>query len=271
MAIKIAFLNGKGGCGKSTSLFHIAGVLSKSGKKVLVIDLDKQCNSTDTFLMHCDYNKSPDYGEHLMHTVYDALLDGDISSHFRALFPAHGNARPAYFGVNLLCGDVRLENEAKLQEAKAEKFSESIDSYVAQENIDYVLVDMPPSNKTLNEICLGYLVDHVIAPFSSDIHSVSGYGDIMDTIQAARVVNPTLNIVGVFLARYMANCSVDRYIREKLLSFETFIDIQIPLAADVREGVMFGRPISYYKKESKSRSAYESLVGEINRKVGFSL
>jgi len=52
MAVKIAFINGKGGCGKSTSIFHVAGVLAKAGKKVLVIDFDKQRNTTDTLLMH---------------------------------------------------------------------------------------------------------------------------------------------------------------------------------------------------------------------------
>ena len=260
MAIKIAFINGKGGCGKSTSLFHIAGVLSKTGKRVLVIDLDKQCNSTDTFLMHSGT-------AYVQYTVYDALMGEELCC-YSTKFLSHGNAHPSYFGVSILPGDIRLEDEAKLRDADFKMFGRAVDSYAKDFEYDYILVDMPPSNKTLNEICLEHIVDHVLVPFSSDIHSVSGYGDIIDTVQSARAVNPTLNIIGVFLARYMANCGVDRYIREQLLSFDTFIDIQIPLAADIREGVMFGRPISYYKKVSKSRSAYETLVDEINKRVG---
>lgn len=268
MAIKIAFLNGKGGCGKSTSLYHIAGVLSKAGKKVLVIDLDKQCNSTNTFLMHNDIDLQSIY------SIYDMLVPDENNNEleqkifYDSNFISHGNASPAYFGVNILAGDIRLENELKLSTANFENVAKIIGEFVKVDKFDYVLIDMPPSNKTLNEICLGHLVNHVLVPFSSDIHSVSGYGDIIDTVQAAREVNPDLNIIGVFLARYMANCGVDKYIREQLLQFDTFIDIQIPLAADIREGVMFGRPISYYKKESKSRSAYESLVDEINKRVG---
>ena len=112
----------------------------------------------------------------------------------------------------------------------------------------------------LNNICFRYIVDEVIVPFSSDIFSVNGYGDIMDVLDRARKENPTLNILGVYLSRYRRTESIEQYIREQLLNFPTFIDIQIPYAADVRESAMFGRPISYYKQKSNSRTAYENLV-----------
>lgn len=51
MAYKVAFINGKGGCGKSTSIFHEAGVFAHRGQKTLVIDLDKQCNTTKFLLI----------------------------------------------------------------------------------------------------------------------------------------------------------------------------------------------------------------------------
>jgi chromosome partitioning protein len=264
MSVKIAFINGKGGCGKTTSLFHIAGVLSKEGAKVLVIDFDKQCNATETLLMNNPSFRSTGYNN-----AYDVLVRGydELFALIDAHFKTHGNAMPKYCGVTLLPGDVRLENESVLRKVDAGVFAAAVNDYVNEFSIDYVLVDMPPSNKTLNNICFGHVVDHVIVPFSSDIYSVSGYGDIMDTIQEARVINPGLNLLGVFLSRYMANCAVDRYIREQLLMFNTFIDIQIPLAADIREAVMWGRPISYYKKKSKSKAAYEALVEEIKRRV----
>jgi chromosome partitioning protein len=264
MAVKIAFVNGKGGCGKTTSLFHIAGVLSKEGAKVLVIDFDKQCNATDTLLMNNTSCIPWSY------TSYDALIGVGGYEKFSAItafFQTHGNAAPKYYGVDVLPGDLRLEVESVLRTVAPGGFAERVNRYVDEFNFDYVLVDMPPSNKTLNKICFGHVVDYVIVPFSSDIYSVSGYGDIMDTIQEARVINPGLNLLGVFLSRYMAHCGVDRFIREQLLSYDTFIDIQIPLAADVREGVMFGRPISYYKERSKSGVAYEALVEVIKQRV----
>ena len=66
----------------------------------------------------------------------------------------------------------------------------------------------------------------------------------------------------------MENCAVDRYIKEQLQEFgNIFIDIQIPLMADIREAVMFGRPISYYKLHSKSKSAYGMLVNVMKNKI----
>ena len=261
MAKKVAFINGKGGCGKTTSIFHVAGVLAHQGEKVLVIDLDKQRNTTDTFLMNNE-NKPEK-------TVLD-FFRGEATAEevtAQALFQTRGNAKAKYFGVDCMASDIDLQDESILADIDGAEVGEQLEKFVEEQGYTWVLVDMPPSNLTLNNICFGYIVDYAIIPFSSDIFSVQGYGDIMEVMAKARQVNPTLNVLGVYLARYMGQCAVDKYIREELLKFDTFIDIQIPLASDVREAIMFGRPISYYKKFSKSRKAYEDLVKEIERRM----
>lgn len=261
MAKKVAFINGKGGCGKTTSIFHVAGVLAHQGEKVLVIDLDKQRNTTDTLLMNNE-NKPEK-------TVLD-FFRGEATAEevtAQALFQTRGNAKAKYFGVDCMASDIDLQDESILADIDGAEVGEQLEKFVEERGYTWVLVDMPPSNLTLNNICFGYIVDYAIIPFSSDIFSVQGYGDIMEVMAKARQVNPTLNVLGVYLARYMGQCAVDKYIREELLKFDTFIDIQIPLASDVREAIMFGRPISYYKRFSKSRKAYEDLVKEIERRM----
>ena len=257
MAKKVAFINGKGGCGKTTSIFHVSGVLSQRGEKVLVIDLDKQRNTTDTLLMNNEDRPSK--------TVLD-FLKGEAGADevtAKALFQTRGNAKPKYFGIDCMVSDENLQDEAALADIDGAVAGERLEAFIEEQGYTWVLVDMPPSNMTLNNICFRYIVDYAIIPFSSDIFSVQGYGDIMKVMDKAREDNPMLNVLGVYLARYMNQCAVDRYIREQLLEFDTFIDIQIPLASDVREAVMFGRPISYYKMVSKSRKAYEDLVAEM--------
>ena len=261
MAVKkIAFINGKGGCGKTTSIFHVAGGLAKRGEKVLVIDLDKQRNTTSILLMNTDIPEK---------TVLD-FMSGEAEAEeviSKTLFQSRGNATPKYYGVDVMSSDIRLQNEAKLLEVDGETVGKKLDDFLETEGYTWLLIDMPPSNMAINNICFKYLVDYVIIPSSSDIFSVDGYGDIMDVLDKARKDNPTLSIVGIYLARYMKNCGLDRYIREQLLSFETFIDVQIPLASDVREAVMFGRPISYYKTFSESKTAYEKLVKEMEKRM----
>lgn len=258
MVRKVAFINGKGGCGKTTSIFHVAGVLAKQGYKTLVIDLDKQKNSTKFLLIE---NETP-----IVNTMFDYMTGSckveDIVQ--KALFRSRGNANPKYYGVDVLPSDKRFEDESLLCGVN---IKEDLNRFIMEQNYDWVLVDMPPSNKTLNEICFSQIVENVIAPFSSDIYSVDGYADLMDDINAARLINDNLNILGVYLSRYNSRKGIDRFIKEQLEEFDTFIDVQIPLMADVEEGVLFGRPLSFYKLSSKSKEAYEKLVSVMEQKI----
>lgn len=255
----VAFVNGKGGCGKTTSIFHVAGVLSQKGEHVLVIDLDKQRNTTDTLLMENQ--------EERKYTIFD-YMQGKVKIHDivkKAYFRSRGNSNPQYYGVDILPSDIRLEEEKRLRNIK---IHESLYDFIREQKYSWVLVDMPPSNKALNQICFSQIVDYIIVPFSSDIYSVQGYGDLMDAINKARESHEDLHILGIYLSRYMENCAVDKYIKEQLENFgDIFLDIQIPLKADIREAVMFGRPISFYKTKSRSKTAYENLVKVIEQKI----
>jgi chromosome partitioning protein len=271
MASKIAFINGKGGCGKTTSIFHISGVLSKLDKKVLVIDFDKQKNTTSTLMMNVGGNDFP------KKTVFD-FLQGKATAEEatgKALFQTRGNAAPKYYGVDCMVADVRLENELLLKKTDGKNIRAELDKFIKQQGYTWVLVDMPPSNTTLNYICFSYVVDFVVVPFSSDMFSLDGYDGISEVIKKARNINSSLNSLGVYLSRYMNNCALDKYIKNELakrlcdknLNKNDFIDIQIPLASDIREAVFYGRPISYYKEFSNSCKAYENLVYELLNRI----
>ena len=257
MVKKVAFINGKGGCGKTTSIFHVAGVLAVDGEKVLVIDLDKQRNTTDTLLMNTDKPEK---------SVFDFMkgtADADEVTK-KSLFQSRANATPKYYGIDCMAASIELENEETLRNIDYSDFQDKLNEFIQTQGYAWVLVDMPPSNKALT---VSNVNTPSNVPFSSDIYSISGYGDIMETIDDARAVNPSLNILGVYLARYMKNCAVDRFIKEQLEEFDTFIPVQIPLCADVREAVMFGRPISFYKSKSESRKAYERLTKEMIKRI----
>lgn len=258
---RLAFVNGKGGCGKTTSLFNVAGVLSSQGDRVLIVDLDKQRNSTESFLMNA---KRPEK------TIYDfftgkAKLEDTVEKSY-CVFPRKRN--PQYYNVDCIVSDSRLANERVLRKVDIDRVRTHFEEFVTNNRYDWVLVDMPPSNDAINEICFSALVDYCIIPFSSDGYSVDGYGDLSITMNNAREKNPNLNILGVFLSRYQANSAIDNFIRSQIEEFgDVYIPVQIPLATDVREAVLFGRPISYYKTTSKSKTAYENLVKEIRNRI----
>lgn len=259
MTKKVAFINGKGGCGKTTSIFHVAGVLASREEKVLVIDLDKQRNSTRILL-----KENP---EEIEKTFFDFMKGADIHEVVKkAYFRSRGNALPKYYGVDVLPSDKRFEDEKNLQGIDIE---DKLNAFIEENGYTWVLIDMPPSNKRINDICFGQITDNVISPFSSDMFSIEGYDDLMEIVNEARTnTGKELNIIGIYLSRYDNRCGVDRFIREQLEEFDTYIkEVQIPLMSDLREGCMLSRPMSFYKQFSKSRAAYEKLTDVIEKRI----
>lgn len=263
MSVKrIAFINGKGGCSKTTSLFNIAGVLAKGGNKVLVIDFDKQRNISYTLLKN---TTTPEK------TVVDVML-GDSSPQEateKALWAAWGGRKPKYWGVDCMVADIRLKDEKLLSAVDAEWFGNVMETFIAEGGYDWVLLDMPPSNAVLNDICFSRLVDFTIVPFSTDEYSVMGYGDILNEINGARETNPALNSLGVYMARHNFQRGGASYIKEMAKRYfaDGFIDVQIPDSADVFDASLEGRPMVFYRPFSKASKAYEALADEMNRRI----
>lgn len=258
MVNKLAFINGKGGCGKTTSIINIAGVLSDRGEKVLVIDLDKQRNSTFILLSNSEMPKK---------TVFDFMM-GAAEPH-EAVSPAlfkYANLAPKYYGVDVMVSDIRLEKEAELSDVNIQ---DKLNSFIEDQGYTWVLVDMPPSNSALNNICFSQIVEFVIVPFSSDVFSISGYGDLMDTVNNAREINENLKILGVYLSRCYKNSALDKYIINALEGQlgNMYIPSFIPHMTDIREAPLFGKPINYYKRTSPSVAAYRDLIEEIEARI----
>lgn len=260
MVKKIAFINSKGGVGKTTSLFNIAGVLASKGNKILVVDLDRQCNSTDTLLMQpeCGYTKESK-------TVFDWLtgkcqLEKIVK---KSYFAGLGKRKVSYQNIDVIPSDERMIQEEKLRKTNVNGYDELVKNY------DYVLIDMPPASQNISKLCFEKLAQYIIVPFSSDIFSVSGYENLINGVEKSREINPELYILGVFFGRFMSNCAVDNYLKEQLQETlgDMLFETKIPLKADIRETIMFGRPISYYKVISDSKKAYEKLAEEIENKI----
>jgi len=259
---KVAFINGKGGVGKTTSIFHVAGVLAARSEKILVVDLDKQRNTTDTFLANTE-----DSEKLLENTMFD-FMNGmakpeDVKRN--AYFQTRGNATPRYFGVDVMPADLRFEFQELLQNVD---IKDTFEQFIQKEKYTWVLVDMPPSNRMLNEICFSQMVDFVIVPFSSDFYSLKGYSDLIDTVTRARDKNANLNLLGIYLSRYTENCAVDKYIRDRMRMFgQLYMDLYIPVRIDIREAIMYGRPISFYKPNSPSNAAFKRLVDVMEQRI----
>lgn len=251
----ISFVNNKGGCGKTTSIFQIAGVLAERHKRVLVIDLDGQCNATSTLLGNSSMPSK---------TVLD-VLSGSASPDEAiapALYVARGCRNLSEHGVFCLAGDSKLLDSDTFLLVDDEALA-ALRTYA--ESFDYVLVDMPPSNSGANRV--GFrLTDNVLIPMtSSDIYATSGYSKIEATINAANDdFNPSLRIIGVYFSNYIEN-PMQSWVSDSLLAScaKVMLTTKIPHSSAVAISTVNCRPLVVSAATSKAAEAYRNLTTEI--------
>ena len=262
-AKRIAFINGKGGVGKTTSVFNLAATLAvEHEEKILVIDADKQKNTTALFTMNTEEDEIPEK------SLMDFLKGADPKECIcKSYFRPRGNMNPRYYGIDVMIADIALADEGNYSDLNLKTIKKRFEKFVTDEKYDWVLVDMPPSNMALNKAIFGCFVDYVLVPFSSDNFSIDGYGDIMDEVDMGRGLNPKLEILGVYLARY-SNWASHRWAKGEIANFKEYIDVQIPHCSEIADAMILGKPVCFNaNSSSKAKPAYEKLIKEINKKL----
>ena len=267
--IKISFLNQKGGVGKTTSAVNIAATMDKHfNKKVLVIDCDSQRNATQ-YLLGDEYNGYA------------------ISDYFNHQIP-----------VEDIVQNVKMEKRGKMIDTNMDILASSMEiSSILTENVhdilnmlkplekkyDYCIIDMPPqfsgiSSLAENEetkgygIALGALVasDYVIVPSMSTRFSISGYDDLINSINAIRKRGWNLNLVllGVLFTNVNFQRGVEKYITTagKENMAESYSNT-IKSAAVIGQAEYLGKPLPYYQENNTTALEYIFLAQEIFKRV----
>lgn len=248
----VAIANQKGGVGKTTTTINLGAALARLGKRVVVIDLDPQGNASTGFGI------SP---EARAVSTYDVLLEGHALSAVLTKSDVDGLlVAPAT--TDLSSADIELvANERRsflLKDALA-------NSDLIEREIDYVLIDCPPS---LNLLTVNAMIaaDSVLIPLQSEFFALEGLSQLMLTIRDIRqTANSQLRIEGVLLTMHDARNKLAQQVetdaRDTLgdLVFETVI----PRNVRVSEAPSFSVPVIDYDPNSKGSLAYKSLADEV--------
>jgi chromosome partitioning protein len=251
----IAFLNRKGGVGKTSTVHHLAGTLARRGVRILLVDVDGQASLTQGLL-------GPEVAELLdPHETIAAIMD-----EAGAVSPAALVRPTAFAGVSLIPGSEAAEryNDPNPWELGLRPFLLRDAVAEAAGGFDLVLIDCPPHIQFWAWSAL-VAADGVVVPVMPEDYGAQGLKAIRRTIAHVQAeANPQLALVGYLVTLWNKALSVhvtyEGYLRQ-LHGADVFAAV-FPLAKDFKEAVTYRKPIVEYKPKSPAAAAMAALAGE---------
>ena len=245
----IAVANQKGGVGKTTTVINLSACLAEKGKKVLVIDIDPQGNTSSG--LGVDKNNTEN-------TVYELLLgESELSDCI---------IENVYDGLSVVPANVNLAG------AEIELIGMSDQHYILKKHIetvrgnyDFIILDCPPSLNTLTVNAMS-AADSVLVPIQCEYYALEGLSQLIHTIELVKArMNEKLYIEGVVFTMYDARTNLSLQVVENVKDtlkqniYKTIIPRNVRLAESPSHGV----PINIYDSKSAGAEGYRALADEV--------
>ena len=189
----ICIMNLKGGVAKTTTTVNVAAILAHDhNKRVLVVDADSQCNTTE-FL--CG---SATAGGSLVKGLADLLRDedADVYKWYIPSWYVHSTRIPR---VDLIPGSDELMDldltKVETNAISAGRLRTLVTAFGANGEYDYCLIDCPPAFNAASAAAL-LAADEVLIPIKLDAFSLRGMTNLMRQVENMRAINPDLKLLG---------------------------------------------------------------------------
>lgn len=247
----IAIANQKGGVGKTTTAVNLAASVGLLGKKVLLVDVDPQGNTT-TGLGIDKKTISDSAYEFLMGTAEIV----EVLHHTE------------YKNVDILPASMDLAGaEVELVELASREFLLKNALTPAKDQYDFIFMDCPPSLGliTINALAAA---DTVLVPVQCEYYALEGLAELMSTVRSVkRLYNPMLDIEGVLLTMYDGRLNLTQQVVNEVKRFfpRKVYSAIVPRAVRLSEAPSYGQPICYFDGKSKGAKAYDALAKEFVR------
>ena len=245
----ISVASQKGGTGKTSTSISLAAGLAHKGKKVLLIDIDSQANSSKVLLN--DYPKIPKE-----QTIYITILE-------RQVLPIHQSKVknlsivPSHILVSNT--DIELTTAKDHREARLKSELDGI-----KDQFDYVFIDNPPALGwlTLNAFTASDKVLVVVSPGYFELDSLVQLSKTLEEVR--EYFNPKLSLLGYLftMSEPTINTSASLQILRQTYT-EKVLKTVIPKNTDLRDANFERQDVFSFAPRSKAALAYDKLIREI--------
>jgi chromosome partitioning protein len=243
--------NQKGGVGKTTTAVNLAASLTLHGSRVLVIDLDPQGNASTAL----------DVDHHVgRESVYNALVEERPLSEVITEVPGMPGLFCAPATIDLAGAEIELVPMVA-RESRLTRALEQLDT----SNLDYVLIDCPPSLGLLTVNAL-VAAEEVLIPIQCEYYALEGLEQLLRTLELVRGhLNGRLRISTILLTMYDGRTRLATQVAEDVRSHfgDVVLNTIIPRSVRVSEAPSYGQTVITYDPGSSGAIAYSEAAREV--------
>lgn len=245
----IAIANQKGGVGKTTTAVNLGACMATLGKRVLLIDIDPQGNTTSGL----GVNKAD-----VRYCIYDIIIN-DVPIEEAILPTSVDNLAVLPATIQLAGAEIELvptiSREVRLRRALQ----------ALRPQYDYIVIDCPPSLGLLTVNALT-ASDSVLIPIQCEYYALEGLSQLLNTIRLVQKhLNTSLEVEGVLLTMLDARTNLGLQVIEDVKKFfrDKVYRTIIPRNVRLSEAPSHGEPIISYDPKSKGAETYMDLAKEV--------
>lgn len=249
----LAIANQKGGVGKTTTAINLGTALAATGKNVLIFDTDPQGNASTGIDVRPDENTV---------TSYDVLTGAQPFSK-----AVQSTKVPNLYIIPADANLSGVETELMAGGRAQYRLRDAVSQFRAENglNIDYMLIDCPPS---LNVLTVNALTaaDAVLVPLQTEYFALEGLAQLVQTINAVKAnLNPALEIQGVVLTMYDKRTTLSDQVAQEVRTHfpDKVYETVIPRNVRISEAPSHGLPAIIYDQNAAGSKAYIKLAKEL--------